>query len=197
MSDRASTFLALWPPPALRRTLAARARVLAVRGRVAPADLHLTLLYLGRLDPGERRAAARLLAGFRFPATGLVLDRLGSFARGRVLWAGPGVLPPGLVLLHHALAGAGFPRGEGAPPPGVRESGPFRPHVTLARGPFRGQTGPLDPPLPWTATRLVLAARLPGGRGVYRRLARRPLGTWPVPAAGHNTVLDRETPPHE
>lgn len=122
----------------------------------AAGDLHLTLRFLGELEraghapwptgadgspthglppdlaPELERACARLAAfaaGSR-PAP-LSLDRLGVFPgrgrRARVLWVGPGELPPawaGLAAAAEAEARAlGFPPGRAT----------WRPHVTLAR----------------------------------------------------------------
>ncbi len=167
-------FLALWPSGEARgrlHELATPARA-GVGRAVAASDLHLTLLYLGPLAAGERRAVVRALEGFRFPAFRLVLDRLGAFRDARALWAGPRIVPPPLALLAALLAALDLPRGASGP----AESRPFRPHVTLVRGVRTGQDGDLDPPLLWPVRNLVLAARSPRRGGAYRLLARWRLG---------------------
>jgi len=168
------SFLALRPPADVRERLRRIAEEISAGGGrpVNSRDFHLTLLYLGPLGASEQRAVLRALEGFRFPAVRLVLDRLGSFPESRVFWAGPRVVPPALVLLARTLASLGLPSAAGE----VTQSRPFRPHVTLVRGARTRQDDVLDPPLVWAARHLVLAVRSPRAGGVYRLLARRPLG---------------------
>jgi 2'-5' RNA ligase len=80
-------------------------------GRPVPAEkLHLTLAFLGEVD--ESRMAllpdcARIgAAHFR-----LELDRVGSFRRARVAWAGASAPPRTLLGMQAMLAGASRPRG--------------------------------------------------------------------------------------
>lgn len=97
----------------------------AVR-RIAPADMHLTLHFLGRAETGVVSRALRPVRGTQLD---IRLGRPGHFAlRGRktVLWIG--VEPtPSLLALHTtlgaALGAAGF----------EPESRPYVPHITLAR----------------------------------------------------------------
>ncbi len=167
-----STFLALWPPRGLRAGLSALADRACGGRPVGPADVHLTVLYLGPLADDEQNRVVIALREVRVPAFRLSLDRLGIFRSGRVFWVGPAIAPASLVLLNALLASLDLPRR--AAQAGARR--PFRPHVTLVRGARQAQTGVLDPPLSWTVRDLVLAVRAPGGRGVYRRLARWRLG---------------------
>jgi 2'-5' RNA ligase len=177
------TFLALRAPADVRERLRRIAEEIPTGGGrpVSPRDFHLTLLYLGSLGASERRAVVQALEGFRFPALRLVLDRLGSFHDGRVLWAGPRVVPPALVLLARTLASLGLPSAAGD----TTKSRPFQPHVTLVRGARTRQDDVFDPPLVWTARHFVLAVRLPRADGVYRLLARWRLGgAGPRPGGG-------------
>ncbi|MBX6378569.1 MAG: RNA 2',3'-cyclic phosphodiesterase [Clostridia bacterium] len=98
---------------------------------VEPATLHVTLRFLGELNPREAarvREALRPL-GQRFPAFPLRFEGVGAFpspAMPRVLWVGT-TGSDGLQRLwegvQEALAQAGWPA----------EAGPFRPHLTVAR----------------------------------------------------------------
>ena len=99
---------------------------------VAPANLHLTLKFLGQVDA---RRLEEIAAGLRGAAAGLtafdaVMAGLGAFpsaSRPRVVWAGVAGGAPGLTELagrvERACAALGFPP----------ETRPFSPHITLGR----------------------------------------------------------------
>jgi 2'-5' RNA ligase len=123
-------FIALWPDEPVRAALAADLPALAraAGGRAtAPANLHLTVAFIGQVD--ERRFAdiAALLAATRPAPLTLVLDRLGAFVSQRVLFRAPSRFTPELLAAQQelvtALAAQGVPV----------DRRPFRPHVTLAR----------------------------------------------------------------
>jgi len=121
-------FIALWPEAAVREALYAQAAPYAALGRRLPArNLHVTLAFLGAVPAGRIEELARLLRSARPPACKLSFDRLGYFARTRVLWAGCSVVPAPLAAYQQRLmtaqAGAGF----------RDEKRDFEPHVTLLR----------------------------------------------------------------
>jgi 2'-5' RNA ligase len=117
---------------ALQRDLRRLARTLPDVRFVNPADLHLTLAFLGELDDEALAATialsevvARQTAPFH-----LALAGLGAFGppnAPRVIWAGVGGETARLLALQRRLADAlvaqGFPR----------EQRPYAPHLTLAR----------------------------------------------------------------
>lgn len=93
---------------------------------VLPANMHVTLHFLGQADP-EAVSAALLEVDAR--PFSLAITGTGSFrlrTGGRIVWAGVDV-PAALEALHaataRALATIGF----------EPEPRPFRPHITLAR----------------------------------------------------------------
>lgn len=93
---------------------------------VAPADMHVTLHFLGQAEPETVCAALGAVDARPFS---LSITGTGSFRLrngGRIVWAGVDV-PAGLEALHaataRALATLGF----------EPEHRPFRPHITLAR----------------------------------------------------------------
>lgn len=98
---------------------------------VDPAKLHITLRFLGDTDPGQLKAASRILEDTvpRFGKPEILFRGMGVFRNvrdPRVLWIGmdPGpVLPELKLALDRQLAGIGFP---------AEERG-FRPHLTLGR----------------------------------------------------------------
>lgn len=117
-----------------------------------PADLHLTLAFLGEMAPVTRivdviTPVARDVTGFS-----LALDAPGWFPRGGIAWVGPAARPPGLKALRHALLLALMMIGFTA------ERRAFCPHVTLAR---RADGPPRTPALrPWPVQQFGLFERV-------------------------------------
>lgn len=159
-------FFALWPTRRVRERVATLTRdaVANAGGRaVLPANYHITIAFLGSVDaPGLQRAMA--VPPVRTGAFNLALDTLGGFGRARVFWIAPSYVPPSLQALEQVLwrrlDSAGF----------KRETGTFRPHLTLARKsqPVHGTLGPIR----WRATRLALVESVSGANGArYRPLA--------------------------
>ena len=143
-------FLAIPLPDRLRLAAAASTDVLAPRGDgwrfVRQEGLHLTLRFLGEVDPSRRGVldaawreavsgtgllALRFRGAAFFPATG----------RPRVLWLGveDETLDGSLALLAERIERAA--RAQGFPP----EGRPFAAHVTLARA--RGDGRVVRPPI--------------------------------------------------
>ncbi len=95
----------------------------------APGDHHLTLRYIGEVDPQQQAALDRTLRVLRFAPFELQMHGLGFFpprGRPKVLWAGLAESPALLRLQHkveRAVVGLGLP-------PEPRQ---YAPHVTLAR----------------------------------------------------------------
>lgn len=138
-------FLALWPDEATRAALARVAAGLRVPGAraVPPANLHLTLAFLGRCEPARERCvrlAAGTVAGEPFE---LELDAFGWYPRPRVAWVGARRVPPALAALQRrlgeALGGCDF----------TPEPRPFAAHVTLLRDCRRLPEWPALQPLRW------------------------------------------------
>jgi 2'-5' RNA ligase len=165
-------FVALEPPDAVRRRLAALAlEVRRAAGRAAdevrwtaPETIHLTLQFLGAVPPGrvaDVEAAVRAAAAAARPLS-LEVRGTGGFPnarRPRVVWAGVGGDVEALVALAgdlgRRLAPLGFPP----------ETRPFSAHLTLGRArDSRGASGLAGalagaddaPAAPWRATELTL-----------------------------------------
>lgn len=166
MTDR--WFFALWPDPGVRAGITETCfPLLPPQARaVHPADLHLTLVFLGALEsdclPGVESAAGRVSAApFRF-----VLNRLGYFARPQVLWCGPDVPPPLLVRLvarlQSGLSACGF----------QPERRPYQPHLTLARNVRIPPQPERHDGIDWSVRDFVLASGR-GGRIPRYRVHRR------------------------
>ncbi len=157
----ARLFLALWPDPATRASLAAVAARLAPRDarRTHTADLHATLVFLGEVDPARQHRLEAALDGVRGAPFMLHIDRAGYWRQPRVCWLGPGVVPPPLAALVADLraactaAGADF------------DARPYHCHVTIARravGPISDQAS-CD--VRWPVTGFALVASGTAGAG--------------------------------
>ncbi|MEU6174449.1 RNA 2',3'-cyclic phosphodiesterase [Streptantibioticus parmotrematis] len=187
-------FVALVPPPEVLRGLDAAVRRLAdtladtgdALRWTADADRHLTLAFLGEVDPGTLPALGERLdrAAHRHPPMTLRLAGAGRFG-DRVLWAG--VAGDTDALRHLAGSVSAAARRCGI---AVEEGRAFRAHVTLARG--RGRGGVRGPGLrphvaalaayeseAWTADRIELIHSLPPMPGVPGARPRyETAGTW-------------------
>lgn len=122
-------FVALDLPPAVKATLAdLRAGVPGARW-TDPADLHLTLRFVGEVPEDRLEDVHHALDEIRAPAFDLTLEGVGQFgqgARSRLLWAGVAA-SPALAHLQAKVESAVVRAGEPA------ETRRFTPHVTLAR----------------------------------------------------------------
>ena len=168
----ARLFFAIWPTEDAAIELSRIAHELARRldGRATPQEkIHLTLAFLGDIDPPrvEAALAAGAAAGGR-PFT-LVLDRLGAFRNARVAWAGASMAEPALLALQGSLAVALGVRGF------ELEERPFRPHVTLVRRAARSLHEEGMDAVAWRVGDFALMRTDPGS-GRYSTLGRWPLG---------------------
>ncbi len=170
--SRERLFFALWPDREVQEALARHARRLVRKAgrRIPPGRIHLTLVFLGWVDPATRACLERRAGEVSVPPFELVIDRAGAFPRARVVWAGPDAAPPPLARLEAALREAAVRCGL------ETDTRPFVPHVTLARKAAPVPAGPLPEPVRWPVADFALVrSRLrPGGAG-YEVLRRWPL----------------------
>ena len=153
-SVRARMFFALWPGEDLRQALAATAGHIppgdAARSyRVKPERYHLTLAFLGLLEPSQVEAAQRAAAEVRARPFRLRLDQVGHFEGPNVVWIGPQVLPAELAQLKaeldRELLRFGLPVA----------GGPFIPHISCLRG-VREAPDAQAPDIEWQVGEFVL-----------------------------------------
>ncbi|HEX4213771.1 MAG TPA: RNA 2',3'-cyclic phosphodiesterase [Candidatus Dormibacteraeota bacterium] len=180
---RVRTFVAVELPDPQRRRLAEYLRDCSARisgFRWTPEDnLHLTLRFLGGLEPPTFERLRQRLEAVRHPSFDLGLSRLGTFGSGRrarVLWLGVGEGGEALQTLAGAVDEACGVIGLSPP------DHPFTAHLTLARARERGGSPlpSLDPPeLPaWRVERFVLfESRLGRPASTYLPRARYRLGS--------------------
>jgi RNA 2',3'-cyclic 3'-phosphodiesterase len=137
-------FVAVFPPREVREALIRAARELPVSGEVRwvrPANVHLTLKFLGDVAEGDLSRVAEVLESVRerhepFEAA---LSDFGAFPsnrRARILWAGIGEGSQRLRALAHDVEVSLEPLGF------EREDRPYTPHLTLGRA--RGRPVSLD-----------------------------------------------------
>ncbi len=164
-------FFALWPTSPVRRAIhqafVAQAN-LARHGRaVSPANLHMTLHFLGnvpaqRIDCFIEQAANT--AGQRFS---LHLDQFGYFARPRVAWMGCHHVPEPLQHLQQQL-GVNISRCGFEP-----EARKYRPHITLARKAGTRPRYSSFHPLRWDVDDFVLVNSIATESGVKYQVRNR------------------------
>jgi RNA 2',3'-cyclic 3'-phosphodiesterase len=172
-------FVALRPPAAIRNQL------IAAQGGVDGArwqddgQLHLTLRYIGEVNPRAGDEVLLALSAIRATPFGIALNGVGTFDhKGRIdtLWAGVSPHEP-LAALHkkidHALVRVGLPP----------EGRAYNPHVTLARGRIHAPVAPflaanaLLASSPFTVTHFGLYESSLGRDGAgYTLVERWPLG---------------------
>jgi 2'-5' RNA ligase len=130
-------FIALTPPVTLQQSFAdvqaALQRCSLAFRWVKPAQVHLTLKFLGDISPETIDPIAHAMQQAVITLTPFTMSirSLGCFpnpTRPRVLWMGVDAPPDTLQPLHRRLEATLMPLGF-AP-----DNHPFRPHLTLARG---------------------------------------------------------------
>lgn len=168
----ARLFFALWPHDSARAALERLAADVAqvCGGKpVEAAKIHLTLAFLGEVDDERRAHAIEAASTLAAPPFTLVLDRVGSFRRARVAWAGASEAPAALHALQASLEQR--LRDRGFEP----EERPFRAHITLARKTRERLPAASIEPIAYACDRVALvASELSSGQ--YRTLESWPLG---------------------
>lgn len=161
----ARLFYALWPDATTRDALAALQA--PVQGRkVATANLHLTLAFLGSQPRASLPLLESLLDKLPDQQFMLAIDSYGYFSKARIAWAGPSSTPDGLLWIYNALVNA-LDEAHVA----FKSAGGFRPHVTLARDAERveGKTT-WTPGVNCLASTLALVESVPINGGVHYQL---------------------------
>ena len=168
----ARLFFALWPTAAARAALerlAADVALVSGGKAVEAGKIHLTLAFLGEVDETRRGALDAVARAVHVEPFTLTLDRVGSFRRSRVAWAGASGVPAELLALQasldEALRGKGF----------ELEERPFRPHITLARKTRERVPAASIDAIEYACHHLALVVS-DLGRGEYRTLESWPLG---------------------
>ena len=176
-------FVAVFPPLEVRETLARAARKLPVSGEVRwvrPANVHLTLKFLGDVAEADLSRVAEVLEAIRerHEPFEVALCGFGAFPSGRrarIFWAGIGEGSERLRALARDVELSLEPLGF------EREARPYTPHLTLGRA--RGRPASLvdateapEPGPRFWVRRMELMKSVLGGAGAeYSTLAAYPL----------------------
>lgn len=166
MASDKRLFFALWPDDRVRDQLREWQREFlpAQAWATHRDDLHMTLHFLGQVEPAQARALRSFARECAARAFDLKLDHLGHFRRARVLWAGIGQPPGELLELHEAIA-------RRLPVLGIEpERRAYRPHVTLARKASNKPGSGPSCPIFWPVRRWALVESCPGRVPLYRPL---------------------------
>lgn len=166
-------FLALMPPPALRRRLAElaeRAHDHCGGRRVHDDSLHLTLAFLGERPTAQAEALSRWVEGRDVPEGEWRLNAWGAFRRPGIVWVGGQAPDRALVNLQASLWRDLEQQGVTGRP------ARFIPHVTLLRQAHRLDLAGLTPPdLAWPYRQVALVRSFTDQHGArYTTLARSP-----------------------
>jgi 2'-5' RNA ligase len=160
-------FFATWPPAPTAAALERWAKELA--GRPTPAaKIHLTLAFLGAVEPEKAVLAARRVKAARHA---LPMEKAQYWKHNRIVWAGPRGTPAGVKALVEALHQELF-RAEY-----ILERRPFAAHVTLLRNAAAPRELPRLPEVEWPVQEFTLVrSALGGAKGsVYDIVERFPL----------------------
>jgi RNA 2',3'-cyclic 3'-phosphodiesterase len=162
------TFVAVFPPPAIREALFRAARDLPASKAfrlIGPEKLHLTLKFLGNVAEDDLSRVAQALEPLRerHEPFEVSISGFGAFPserKARILWAGVGEGSEPLRAVALSVEDLLEPAGFG------REQRPYVPHLTLGRA--RGRQAKLDdasvspPVLRFTLSSVDLVESVPG-----------------------------------
>jgi 2'-5' RNA ligase len=165
-------FFALWPQDELRQAIKhLNSKACPEGGKlVAIENVHITLSFLGPVDPHGYECLITMADTISAKAFTLVLNKIGHWPKPRVLWLGAEQSPPDLLQLVKTL-NQGLQACNFQPDPR-----PFVPHMTLIRKVKKADPEDVFPPIQWQVNDFVLveSKTLPEG-AQYTVLHRWPL----------------------
>lgn len=166
-------FFALWPTPTVRKELGKVARGLPedIGRRVRPENYHITLLFLGNVEPPLLEQLKQKAGAVSTAPCTLELTRSGWWRNSKVFWVAPeNPIPDPLFDLAEQLKNCA--RACELP---VSET-TFRPHVTLLRKAARPPGAREFKPIHWPVEEFSLVQSITRSEGpVYKILERWPL----------------------
>ncbi len=161
-------FFALWPDDATRKSLYRAGIATGHHSVPTPRDnLHMTLVFLGKVDDATLDCARKVAEHIEFPPFALSIDRIGHFGR-RILWLGSAEPPEALFDLQRRLQ-RGLAQRCNYPP----EKRGYHPHITVARKQVPPLMEPLSTPVHWQVESFsLIRSDTTQTPPVYREIAR-------------------------
>lgn len=162
-------FFALWPEPAARRQCETIIARLSDQGRpVSAANLHVTLLFLGRIPPEQQAAITSDAARLPTSSTTLSFERLSFWKKPAVLCLTADYVDRRIVSLNENLTTIAKQYGIAI------DERPFTPHVTLIKK-VRSAIDIDFNPILWQSNGFCLVESRSGAEGVDYRIVKH----WP------------------
>jgi len=168
-------FFAIWPDDVAQKQLAGlikRSRLALCNGReTKPENIHLTLAFLGAVEPHKLealRAVANGIGESKLRAFDFAVEEIRYWKRKRIVYAAPASVPRELLdlvnVLSDGLSAAGF----------SLERRTYEPHITLMRNASCQVLPKLPEPVVWRVREWMLIKSEPASGGsVYT-----PIGRW-------------------
>lgn len=169
MKSMKRLFFALWPDAALRQLCVTEMPKLKAYGKpVLPANIHVTLLFLGATDTDRQRALSEFASTITIEPMTLAFDKLSYWKKPAVYCltstSGNAAVSELAGQLSRAAASLGM----------EVDNRPFKPHVTLLRkARFSPVHDRIPQPIVWTADNFCLVESCSTPSGVEYRVIRR------------------------
>jgi len=161
-------FFALWPDDRTRKAIASVVKQACQQHKGKPistGNLHLTLAFLGNVNPNQRECLEVLAESVSMTPLSLCLEHLGVFPRPRVLWLGVKEQPDALMQLAAKLS-------DGARDCGIKlDNKGFNPHVSLMRKVSTLSEFAIQP-IHWKANQFCLVHSISQPEGVEYRVVK-------------------------
>lgn len=163
-------FFALWPELHIRQQCTTLTGKLNGAGKpVTPANLHVTLLFLGRTSPEQQAAVTREASQIPASPTTLKFDRLSFWKKPAVLCLTASQFDQNLSKLNENLVNIAKQQGIAV------EDRPFTPHVTLVKKAYSVIDIGFSPVI-WHSDGFCLVESCSGANGIEYRIIER----WPT-----------------
>ena len=153
-------FFALSPSKEIRNNiLFQRDRIYISGNLIKDNNLHMTLLFLGKLSINQVSKMVHHASEFSSKPFKVIINRTGYFKQSRAFWFGPEPIPPKLVELHDFLLQSALTCNIS-----VQEKN-YKPHITLSRkGSY--QEPQSIAPITWPVNGFVLFKSMDTPKGV-------------------------------
>jgi RNA 2',3'-cyclic 3'-phosphodiesterase len=158
-------FFALWPEDIIRQQCVDIGKaILTEHARlVRPANIHVTLLFLGNIDTDKEERFKQVLATVQVPSTTLCFNKLSFWKKPGILCLTTSNTYPGVETLVGMLSRLGGDLGI------QTDERPFKPHVTLAKKATKLMPLEFDP-INWNSSSFCLVESVNCPKGIEYRI---------------------------